>query len=588
MATAVLTNVPATITDCESITGWSGDTFILDSGVFLQGSNSVSCAMTTNGTNNIQYATTNGPAGEFDATDTHIRLWFYLEFIGNISVEASDGIQVEIISDSGTALYTVAGRDTYDGGFVQAVIDTSATPTSGSAPTTTCTSIGLTVNTDSKPRNVPSNCYIDAIYFGDGYSVTGGTSGDEIDWSHIAALDLIERYGVVTDIDGIYFIGGEVTIGDGATTTWFESGQKVQFKDSSVITAYDPALFGLVFAGSGCRVNITGGAIGAAGTQDYLFDASDAAIVAFDMTGVQFSAANSILFESVADVQNCVFDACGQVVSDNCIFKFNNFANCVATGGAFLWPADDTNVSNLNFSICDNDVEYDSSSDAVGTAFLNIVHDDTGSDFDVNNTSGGAATINLSGTSNANSSTGSAVTFVANTVATLIHIEDPDGNDEIDVQVYMEASSVVSGGLPFEQTINTITRSGITATVTFAADHNLLEDEYLKLHGITDKTEDLSGAFQVAYVSDTVLTYETTDSGSTAYTGTITGTGATIYGQTNGSGNITSSRVYSSPQPLTGFARKSTDAPFYKSISLDDTVSITLGLTINRRLTLDQ
>jgi hypothetical protein len=414
MATAVLTNTPTIITTCESITGWSGDTFILDAGVKVQGSNSVSCAMTNNGVNNIQFATSSAPGGQFAVTNIHIRFWFYLEFIGNISTLANDGIQVEIVSGSGTALYTISGRDVYDGGFVQAVIYTGDTPTTGSIPSGTCTAVGLTVNTDTKPRNVPSNCYVDAFYFGDGYTVTGGTSGDEIDWSHIAALDLVERYGIVTDKDGIYFLAGDVTIGT-ATTTWFKSGQKVQFRDTGGITSFASDLFGITFEGSGCRGEITGGAIGAAGTQDYLFDASDTNIVSFTMAGVQFSQANSVLFADGQTISNCVFDTCGQVDPSTSTFTGNTFSNFVdvTASGAVLFPSDDTDIDNLTFINCDNGVEYNDSSDSTTPSFRSFTFDDVSGKYDVYNTSGSGVEIDIVDAGNANSYNpgGDTVTF---------------------------------------------------------------------------------------------------------------------------------------------------------------------------------
>jgi hypothetical protein len=414
MATAVLTNTPTIITTCESITGWSGDTFILDAGVFVQGSNSVSCAMTSTGANNIQFATSSAPGGQFAVTNIHIRFWFYLEFIGDISILANDGIQVEIVSGSGTALYTISGRDVYDGGFVQAVIYTGDTPTTGSIPSGTCTAVGLTVNTDTKPRNVPSNCYIDAMYFGDGYTVTGGTSGDEIDWSHIAALDLIERYGIVTNIDDIYFLAGEVTIGS-AVTTWFKSGQKVQFRNTGGIASFDPGLFGIIFEGSGCRGEITGGAIGAAGTQDYLFDVSDSGIASYSMIGVQVAKANSVLFSAGQTISTSVFDNCGQVDPSTSTFTGNTFSNFadITTSGAMLFPPDDTNISNLNFVNCANGIEYDSGSDSTTPSFRSFTFDDVGGKYDVYNTSGSGVEIDIVDAGNANSYNpgGDTVTF---------------------------------------------------------------------------------------------------------------------------------------------------------------------------------
>jgi len=402
MATAVLSNVPATITLCESITGWTGDTFVLDSDIKVQGGNSVSCAMTNNGTNTIAYATS------FAATNQHIRIWVNLTFVSNIDVIANDGIQISVVSGAGTALYTVGGRDTYGGGWKQFVIYTGNTPTSGSTPSGTCTSVGLQVNTTSKPRNQPANCYVDAIYYGDGFTVTGGTSGDEIDWSHVAALDAIEAYGVVTRLDDVYFLAGDVTIGSGATATWFKSGQKVQFKDLDVSST----LYSVSFAGSGCNVDISGGSYGAAGTQNYVFDASDVNI-SFTMQGPQIANAGLISFANGQSISNTVFDSCDQVDPSTSSFDRNTITNYVGTAGAVLFPSDSTNFTNCNFINNNNSIEYDATSDATTPTLFGHTFDDVAGKYDINNTSGGAITLVISGGGNANSFNpgGSMVTF---------------------------------------------------------------------------------------------------------------------------------------------------------------------------------
>lgn len=585
MATAVLTNTPTVISLCESITGWSGDTFILDSGVKVQGSNSVSCAMTTNGTNNIQYATSNAPGGQFDATNIHIRFWFYLEFMGNIDTEANDGIQVQIISDAGTALYTVSGSDTYDGGFVQAVVYTGNTPTSGSAPTTNCSTVGLTVNTISKPRNVPSNCYIDAMYFGDGFTVTGGTSGDEIDWSHIAALDLTERYGIVTNIDDIYFLGGAVTIGT-ATTTWFKSGQKVQFKDSSVLSSFSSTLFELNFEGTGCRVDITGGAIGAGGAQDFLLDASDTNIVSFDMAGVQFAQANSILFDAGQTIINCVFDNCGQVVPLTATFTGHIFANCVDTGGAVLFPSADTNISGLTFVVCDNGVEYDAVSDSTSPAFNDFTFDDAAGNYDVNNTSGSAVSISKNNGSNPNSYNpgGDTVTFLGASVTTKITVRDADDGSLVsDARVLAWVTSGVN--FPYQASVTGITGSGTTATVTHPT-HGLSTNDNIWIEGANE--ENYRGAYQITVTGASTYTYTTVEStGGTPATGTITATFCLLNADTV-AGVVSDTRVIGTDQPFDYRVRKSTTSPLYRQSKGSDTSTSAAGKDITVNLVSDE
>jgi len=586
MAVAVLTNTPTIITTCETIDGWSGDTFILDGGVFVQGSNSVSCAMTTNGTNNIQYATSNAPGGEFAVSDIHIRFWFYLEFIGNISTLANDGIQVEIVSGSGTALYTISGRDVYDGGFVQAVIFTGDTPTTGSIPSGTCTVVGLTVNTDTKPRNVPSNCYIDAMYFGDGYTVTGGTSGDEIDWSHIADLDLTNRYGIVTDIDGVYFLAGDVAVGT-ALTTWFKSGQKVQFRDSGGIASFNSTLFGVTFAGSGLRADIIGGTYGAAGTQDFFFDASDTNIVSFTLTGVQFNKANSVLFATGASVTNSAFDDCGQVDPSTSTFANITFSNSTATDGALLFPSDDANISSLEFINCDNGVEYDSSSDSTSPKFDDFTFDDVGGKYDVNNTSGAEVSISKNNGSNPNSynPAGDIVNFLGSSATVTITVKDIETNA---VVVGARVLVWVTDGTNFPYQVSVdIEGSGTTATVAHT-DHGLATNDNVIIEGANEDV--YNGAYQITVTGVSEYTYTTNETiGASPATGTIISTFVVINDDTDGSGQAIDSRLYpGGDQPVLGRVRRATTGILYKQGVINDIVDSSLGLSVNILLIPDE
>ncbi|PCI28744.1 hypothetical protein COB55_03465 [Candidatus Wolfebacteria bacterium] len=181
---------------------------------------------------------------------------------------------------------------------------------------------------------------------------------------------------------------------------------------------------------------------------------------------------------------------------------------------------------------------------------------------------------------------GITVTLSIDPVVTLINVKDNAGVNLENARVYLKAENG-TGDLPFEETVTSITRSGTTATVTHTT-HGLNSNEYVKLGGITDKTEDNRGAFLVTVTGANTYTYTTTDSGSTSYTGTIIATGVLIYGLTDASGNISSSRALGGNQPVDGFVRKSTASPRFKTFSLSDTINSSTGLTINIRLILDE
>jgi hypothetical protein len=145
-----------------------------------------------------------------------------------------------------------------------------------------------------------------------------------------------------------------------------------------------------------------------------------------------------------------------------------------------------------------------------------------------------------------------------------------------------------TGDLPFEQSITSITRSATTATVNFAAAHGLKSGDYLKLYGITDKTEDNAGAHLVTYVDTDTVTYPTTDSGSTNYQGTITGTGGLIFGATDVNGDISRSRVLGSDQPYAIRVAKASSSPRLKVFDGTGTVDNADGESVNVGMILDE
>ncbi len=447
MATAALANVPTTLDLAETITDWNGDSFTLEPDIKVQGSNSVACAQTNNGNNEVY-------VDGFTAADlstVHLRLWFNISYVGYLS--STNPCQV-FISDGTNTAYWDYDISEYAGGWRQAVVYTGNTPLSGTKPTGNSTRVGIRFVTSSKPRNVPANAWYDAWYYGDGYTVTGGTSGDEIDWSHIASVDEANAYGIVEEYEGVYFLAGEVTIGDGTLTTYFNPiSQNVQFKDLSVSST----LYQIVFyddASLVTNVDIAGGAWSAAGTQRFTLDAGTV-LNNFDMAGVQISRLDGGEFHAGASITNTVFNDCLQIDPSTATFNNITFSNSVATDGAMYWPSDDSNISGIIFLVCDNDIEIDASSDSA-PSFVNIVHDDTSGDYDVNNTSGSAVTIALSGTSNGNSYTGSTVTFSSSSTL-ILTVKDEDGDPVGGAYAYIDDNNQT----PFIMNTTTNATTGI-------------------------------------------------------------------------------------------------------------------------------
>lgn len=213
-----------------------------------------------------------------------------------------------------------------------------------------------------------------------------------------------------------------------------------------------------------------------------------------------------------------------------------------------------------------------------GTAGSNLTASSGAADAAIYNSSGGAVTINVNGTGNSPSirnAAGSTTTVVSGAVTVQAKAATKDGTAVESARVYLKASDG-TGPFPYEESV-TITRSTTTATVSHTG-HGLETNDKVVIAGITDKKAD-NGIHQVTVSDANTYTYTTTDSGSTSYTGTIISTFVALSGLTNASGLLSTSRVYSSAQPVVGWTRKSTSAPYLQEGILVGEVSATTGFS---------
>lgn len=173
---------------------------------------------------------------------------------------------------------------------------------------------------------------------------------------------------------------------------------------------------------------------------------------------------------------------------------------------------------------------------------------------------------------------GATVTVVAGTKTVKVVVSSTAGA-VTGANVFLAAAA--GGPFPSDAAITSITRGTTTATVTHAAAHGMATDDQVNITGITDKIED-NIVHTITYINPTQYSYTTTDSGSTNYTGTIKGTFVFLKGLATAGANgneISMSRAIPSSQPVTGWARKSTSAPYYKEGAISGTVSSTADTT---------
>ena len=149
-------------------------------------------------------------------------------------------------------------------------------------------------------------------------------------------------------------------------------------------------------------------------------------------------------------------------------------------------------------------------------------------------------------------------------------------------RVLLEADS--GGDLPAGDTVS-ITRSGTTATVSHTA-HGLSTGQKVAIRD-ADQPE-YNGVKTITVTGVDAYTYTVSGAPDTPATGPPNSTAVILSGLTNASGLISTTRSFTSNQPVTGKARKSTASPLYKSQPISDTISSSTGLAATVLLASDE
>jgi len=194
-----------TISLAESTTGWNGDTFSLEPDIKTQGSNSVACAQTNNGTNDLWVA----GSWNFNGSQ-HIRLQWNCTYTGYFST--SNPVQVYLSDGSNTDYFNYFTTNTeYAGGWADLIVAVNST----NFPTVTLSSItqvGVRVNTSAKPRNVPANVWCDNWRYADGLEIYSSAS-EAVSLLDAATNDATNEYFILKYVDGVLFAPCEIILG---------------------------------------------------------------------------------------------------------------------------------------------------------------------------------------------------------------------------------------------------------------------------------------------------------------------------------------------------------------------------------------
>ena len=297
------------IATAETTTGW---TFFdeLDPDFAKEADNAITNAWRNDGTEGYF---DNGSAPVTGA-GKHVRWWINTSNKAYMETVALGGYEFLMYDGAATEYKTMFGSDTYDGGWVNYVVDVEL------FTTLTLANIqrwGLRIQHHTSAKNL-NNIWVDFIRYLDGYYITGGTSGDEIELALVAARDVddgagtLRGYGIVSVIDGVYYCTGKFIAGNGATTTWFLMDAEVLvFADNPVAAGF----YELGADGTATDVRIADSVIRAASATAnlrFVVDYSDTN-PGVEITGTVFLYASTVAFASGQTITDNTFNDCGQV-----------------------------------------------------------------------------------------------------------------------------------------------------------------------------------------------------------------------------------------------------------------------------------
>ena len=398
------------------------------------------------------------------------------------------------------------------------------------------------------------------------------------------------RWGLIQVVPGGYLWKGRLQLGSASNPVDFRDSNKIIFIEWTPKVTANFNTIDVLNAAS--NVEMTGFQFICLDTttasRGRWITTNDATVV---LTNCTFADMYTFVFDSNTTVDGCSFRRCNQITQggadfDDCVFdesdaavsflvdNLNNVDNCdfVSDGTGHAMELTSAHAGN--------------SYTLTGCTYTGYASSDgsTGNECIYNN-SGGAVTITLDGgdTPTIMNEPGSTTTVVSGAVSVTVTAKTAAGVNVEDVRVLLRASSG-TGPFPYDDTV-TIVNSGTTATVDHTA-HAMATTDKIQISGASHSAN--NGIFSITVSDVDTYTYTMLSTPGSSPTGTIKATFVALSGLTDGNGELTTSRVYSSDQPVSGHGRKSTGSPLYKSAPLVGDVDNADGFSGTAIMILDE
>jgi hypothetical protein len=541
----------------------------------LQGTNTVSQA--TNTTNLCSMCRILG--SPVDLTGKVALVWHGHGVATALESYANNGLRVAFA----TALadwksYTVSGGDVPPfpyGKWVNSAVDPSLTPdaTNGTTPGVSVNGIGsMSQLTQSVAKGQPHVC--DIIRYGraearfNGGDVTNGYAT----FAGFAALNDAQtaRWGLIQKTDGGFLWKGLMTLGYSSAVDFRDSNKTIFVQDCRKVSS---TFNKIEVRQASSRVDWTGISViclsPSTTASKGAFEAIDDADINFD--GNNFVDLDTFIFKSNSTILGTTFRRCEQITLGGATMTGCQIINSPASI-ALACGSSVSGLSNTDFVSTGTghaiEITGGTSHTLTGITFTGYASSNgsTGNEAVYVNIASGDVTIYADSTFSYRTA-GANVTIVAGSVPTTVTVTTVNGTAISGASVALYAKDG-TGDLPYQDTVS-ISNSGTTATVTHTA-HGMLTGDKVLIEG-GDQFYN-RGVFTITVTGANTYTYTMAGTPGASPTGTITATWTALYGTTDGNGQITMSRVFSTDQPVTGWARKSTSAPYYKTGQINGTI----------------
>ncbi len=551
--------------------------------IFLQGAQSLGRRQTTTGAA-AGFVLVDAADNDCSAASVHVGIWFWVTQYAIID---------ELVLILGTGTGTPTNYDGHNfpfateypnlGGWVRSWIDVSRTPdvTGGTGLNEAALrSYGIQVSFSTTPGGTSPNLIIDAADFTNGGAALQltGTSGV---WSDFTTADenTTNQYGVFRNIGGVYTCFARVQLGTASSLVFSDSNKTIVFPQQNLV---EDTFMGINvdLQNASTDVTLTNNTFISSGTKkgDLVVTGTSGSLL---LDSCAFNGSRIVTLTSGCTADSSSFNSCGLLTQAGSLLTGCTFN--ASTSSASVLSTDLDDITDCTFVSDGSNHAVELTSLGTGTmTWANFLsgyaasNGSTGNEAIYVNVASGSLTINVSAGYDTPSirTAGATVTVVAGAVTVAVKAVDADGTAIQNARVLLRASNG-TGPYPFDATV-TITRSGSTATVSHTS-HGLQTNDYVQIVGADQPEYD--GVKLITVTGANSYTYTVSGSPATPATGTIKSTFVALYGLTDVNGNVSTSRVYAADQPVVGWARKSTSAPYYKEGSLVGAVDSASGFS---------